>query len=70
MFFLYDILYPGPLCRRHKRCEKSLDLEPPLRAGFLYAYGIIKIGRNALAFLGNAVDERRLRTTWGSVVAK
>ncbi len=39
MFFLYDILCPGPLCRRYKRCEKSLGLEPSLRAGSLYAFG-------------------------------
>ena len=55
---LYGILCPGPLCRRHKRCEKSLGLEPSLRAGSLYAYGIIKVGRNARAFFGNAADRR------------
>ena len=50
-----------------KRCDVSLGLEPSLRAGSLYAYGIIKVGRNALAFLGNAADRRRLRTARGSV---
>ena len=50
-----------------KRCKMSLGLEPSLRAGSLHAYGIIKIGRNALAFLGNAVDKRRVRTAWGSI---
>ena len=50
-----------------KLCEKSLGLEPSLRAGSLYAYGIIKVGRNALAFLGNAAFKHRLRTAWGSV---
>ncbi len=50
-----------------KRCKMSLGLEPSLRAGSLYAYGIIKIGRNALAFLGNAAFKHRLRTAWGSI---
>ena len=44
-----------------------LGLEPSLRASSLYAYDIIKVGRNAAAFLGNAADRRRLRTPWGSV---
>ena len=30
-------------------------------------YGIIKVGRNAAAFLGNAADKRRMRTALGSV---
>ena len=34
-------------------------LPPPL--------GIMKVGRNARAFLGNAADKRRLRTAWGCV---
>ena len=38
-----------------------------LRIGSLYAYGIIKVGRNATAFLGNAADRRRMRTVLGSV---
>ena len=42
-------------------------MELPLRASFLYAYGIIKVGRNAAAFLGNAADKRRMRTAIGSV---
>ena len=50
-----------------KPCKKSLDLEPSLRAGSLYVYDIIKVGRNASAFLGNAADRRRMRTAWGSV---
>ena len=50
-----------------KRCRKSLGLEPSLRAGSLHAYGIIKIGRNATEFLGNAADKRRVRTAWGSI---
>ena len=41
-----------------KHYGKSLGLEPSLRAGSLYAYGIIKVGRNATAFLGNAADRR------------
>ena len=41
-----------------KLCDVSLGLEPSLRAGSLYAYGIIKVGRNAAAFLGNAADRR------------
>ena len=45
----------------------SLDLEPSLQAGSLYAYGVIKVGRNAAAFLGNAADKRRMRTALGSV---
>ena len=45
----------------------SLDLEPPLQAGSLYAYGITEVRRNALAFLGNAAFKHRLRTAWGSV---
>ena len=45
----------------------SLGLEPSLRAGFLHAYGIMTVGRNARAFLGNAADKRRMRTAWGSV---
>ena len=50
-----------------KRCDVSLGLEPSLRAGSLYVCGIIKVGRNATAFLGNAADKRRMRTIWGSV---
>ena len=50
-----------------KRCKMSLGLEPSLRAGSLHAYAIIKVGRNALAFLGNAAFKHRLRTAWGSV---
>ena len=50
-----------------KRCDVSLGLEPSLRAGSLHAYDIIKVGRNATAFLGNAADKRRMRTAWGSV---
>ena len=50
-----------------KLCDVSLGLEPSLRAGSLYAYGIIKVGRNASAFLENAADRRRMRTAWGSV---
>ena len=30
-------------------------------------FGIMKIGRNATAFLENAADKRRMRTAWGSV---
>ena len=50
-----------------KRCDVSLGLEPSLRAGSLYVCGIIKVGRNAAAFLGNAADKRRMRTALGSV---
>ena len=51
-----------------KRCEKSLGLGPSLRAGSLYANSIIiRVGRNAAAFLGNAAGRRRMRTAWGSV---
>ena len=50
-----------------KRCDVSLGLEPSLRAGSLYVCGIIKVGRNATAFLGNAADKRRVRTAWGSI---
>ena len=52
---------------RRQTIGVSLDLEPSLRAGSLYAYGIIKVGRNAAAFLGNAADKRRMRTALGSV---
>ena len=37
------------------------------RASSLYAYGITEVRRNALAFLGNAIDKRRMRTAWGNV---
>ena len=50
-----------------KRCKMSLGLEPSLRAGSLWRYGIIKVGRNASAFLENAADKRRMRTALGSV---
>ena len=50
-----------------KRCKMSLGLELSLRASSFYIYDIIKIGRIAVAFLGNAADKRRLRTTLGSV---
>ena len=50
-----------------KRCDVSLGLEPSPRAGSLYVCGIIKGGRNAAAFLGNAAGRRRMRTAWGSV---
>ena len=50
-----------------KPCKKSLGLEPSLRASSLYANSIIRVGRNASAFLGNAADRRRLRTAWDSV---
>ena len=50
-----------------KRCDVSLGLEPSLRAGSLYANSIIRVGRNASAFLGNAAGKHRLRTAWGSV---
>ena len=33
-------------------------------------FGIMKIGRNATAFLENAADKRRMRTAWGSVHGK
>ena len=50
-----------------KPCDVSLGLEPSLRAGSFYVCGIIKIGRNTVAFLGNTVGRRRMRTAWGSV---
>ena len=50
-----------------KRCKMSLGLELSLRASSFYIYDIIKIGRIAVAFLGNAADKRRMRTAWGSV---
>ncbi len=50
-----------------KPCKKSLGLEPSLRASSLYANSIIRVGRNASAFLGNAAGKHRLRTAWGSV---
>ena len=50
-----------------KRSRMSLGSEPSLRSGSLYRCGIIKVGRNATAFLGNAADKRRMRTIWGSV---
>ena len=50
-----------------KRCKMSLGLELSLRASSFYIYDIIKIGRIAVAFLGNAADRRRLRTAWDSV---
>ena len=50
-----------------KRCKMSLGLEPSLRAGSLYVCGIMTVGRNASAFLGNAADKRRVRTAWSSV---
>ena len=37
--------------------EEPLGLEPSLRAGSFYAYGIMTGGRNASAFLGNAAEE-------------
>ena len=50
-----------------KPYDVSLGLEPSLRAGSLYANSIIRVGRNASAFLGNAAGKHRLRTAWGSV---
>ena len=50
-----------------KRCDVSLGLELSPRAGSLYVCGIIKGGRNAAAFLGNAAGRRRMRTAGGSV---
>ena len=50
-----------------KRCKMSLGLELSLRASSFYIYDIIKIGRIAVAFLGNAADKCRMRTAWGSV---
>ena len=44
-----------------KPYEEPLGLEPSLWAGSFYAYGIIKVGRNATAFLGNAVAKRWYR---------
>ena len=58
---------PGASMFEDKRCDVSLGLEPSLRAGSLYVCGIIKVGRNATAFLGNAADKRRVRTAWGSI---
>ena len=51
------ILYLGPPMPEGKHYGKSLGLEPSLRP-VPYAYGIIKVGRNATAFLGNAADRR------------
>ena len=50
-----------------KRCKMSLGLEPSLRAGSLYAYGIMTVGRNAVTSLENAADKRRMRIAFGSV---
>ena len=41
--------------------SRSLGSEPSLRAGSLYVCGIIKVGRNASAFLANAVAKRWYR---------
>ena len=40
-----------------KRCKMSLGLEPSRWAGSLYVCGIMKVGRNAAAFLENATDK-------------
>ena len=50
-----------------KSCDVSLGLEPSLRAGSLYAYGIMTVGRNAVTSLENAADKRRMRIAFGSV---
>ena len=50
-----------------KLCDVSLGLEPSLRAGSLYAYGIMTVGRNAVTSLENAADKRRMRIAFGSV---
>ena len=69
---------PGPLCLRtnHVRSPwawrnwlsvgttSSRFAAPPILPPPL---GIMKVGRNARAFLGNAADKRRMRTAWGSV---
>ena len=44
-----------------KPCDVSLGSEPSLRSGSLYRCGIIKAGRNASAFLANAVAKRWYR---------
>ena len=64
----FMVYWPRAPIFEDKRCEKSLGLGPSLRAGSLYANSIIvRVGRNAAAFLGNAAGRRRMRTAWGSV---
>ena len=58
---------PGPLCLMANDVRSPWAWRNWLSVGSLYAYGIIKVGRNALAFLGNAAFKHRLRTAWGSV---
>ena len=55
--YVCGIMGPGPLCLMANNMGSPwADVD-----------GIIKVGRNALAFLGNAADRRRLRTAWSSV---
>ena len=46
------ILCPNAAMPDGKRCKMSLGLEPSRWAGSLYVCGIMKVGRNAAAFLG------------------